>query len=148
MKIFSSQFKDGGMIPRKYTCDGEDVNPPLEIKNVPYEAKSLVLIVHDPDAPVENGWTHWVLFNIPPRTMSITEDNSPHEAVEGLTSFERIGYGGPCPPGGIHHYEFHLYALDVELELEPGAKKFQIEKAMVTHIISHTMLTGLYRRQT
>ena len=146
MKIQSSVFANSQMIPQKYTCDGDNISPPLEFLNVPSEAQSLVLIVHDGDAPVSGGWTHWVVFNIDPTTAGIAEKSVPADATQGSTSFGAPGYGGPCPPSGTHHYEFKLYALDTRLALDEKAKKADIEHAMEGHIIAQDTLTGLYQR--
>ncbi|MBF0505856.1 MAG: YbhB/YbcL family Raf kinase inhibitor-like protein [Nitrospirae bacterium] len=145
LKISSTAFPDNGNIPSKYTCDGTDINPPLFIENVPQEAKSLVLIVDDPDAPM-GTWVHWVVWNISPRTKEIKENDSPQGASFGLNDFRKKSYGGPCPPSGTHRYFFKLYALDTALDLPAGAKKGDVEKAMKGHIISQTQTIGLYKR--
>jgi len=144
MNITSSVFENNQNIPSKYTCDSENINPPLEIGDIPEETKSLALIVDDPDAP--NGdWVHWVVFNIPPSTTSIQEGKAP-EGTEGMTDFERNGWGGPCPPSGSHRYFFKLYALDMELDLDPSATKAELETAMTGHVLDRTELIGLYQR--
>lgn len=145
MKLSSSAFDNNQMIPKKYTCDGDDINPPLLISDVPQNAKSLVLIIDDPDAP-QATWVHWTVFNISPKTVQIPENNVPPEAREGTTSFGKPGYGGPCPPSGIHHYYFKLYALDSSLNLDSSAKKEDIENAIQGHIIEQAELIGLYKR--
>lgn len=145
MKIESSAFLDNQFIPSKYTCDGENVNPPLKISGVPSETKSLVLIVDDPDAP-RGTWVHWTLWNINPKITEISENNSPEGAVEGVTDFGKPGYGGPCPPSGTHRYFFKIYALDITLDLEVSAKVKDIEKAMEGHILDQARLIGLYSR--
>lgn len=148
LTITSSAFEGGGMIPRKFTCEGEDISPALEISNVPPEAQSLALIVHDNDAPVAGGWTHWVVFNISPMVTQIPENSAPGGgAVEGMTSFGAPGYGGPCPPSGTHHYEFRLYALDSELALDENATKADLEHAFENHVIMQANLMGLYKKQ-
>lgn len=144
MKLTSPAFENNQSIPVKYTCDGEDLSPPLKIAEVPAEAKSLVLIVDDPDAPV-GDWVHWTVLNIPPQTAEIAEGKAP-EGLEGKTDFGTPGYGGPCPPGGTHRYFFKLYALDTKLNLPASAKKADIEKAMEDHIITRTELVGIYKR--
>ena len=145
MKLISSTFEDSKYIPSKYTCDGANINPPLSIVGAPEEAKSLVLIVDDPDAP--NGdWVHWTIFNMPPDTKEIREGEIPAGSVEGKTNFRNPGYGGPCPPSGIHHYQFKLYALDAILNLGVSADKKAIEGAMNGHIIAEDLLVGLYKR--
>ncbi|MBI5732944.1 YbhB/YbcL family Raf kinase inhibitor-like protein [Candidatus Jorgensenbacteria bacterium] len=143
----SSAFKQNEIIPRKYTCDGDDVSPLLEIRNVPEGTKSLTIIIDDPDAPGGN-WDHWLLWNINPRTQYISEDTVPGDSVQGVTSFEHRKYSGPCPPRGDrpHRYQFKLYALDVILNLPEGATKPELEKAMAGHILDQTLLVGLYQR--
>lgn len=146
MKIESPSFKNNQPIPKKYACDGEDVNPPLVFAHVPLEAKSLVLVVDDPDAP-RGTWVHWMLWNIPPQTKEILENSVPKGAVEGLTDFGRPGYGGPCPPLGTHRYFFKLYALDTILIISPQARVGDIEKAIDGHILDQAELVGLYSRE-
>jgi len=145
MKITSSAFLDNDKIPPKYTCDSENVNPPLTLSAVPKEAQSLVLIMDDPDAP-GGTFTHWVVFNIPPSTMQILENSVPENSIQGATDFGKVGYGGPCPPSGTHRYFFKLYALDSVLELSEGASKEEIEDAMEDHIIDSCQIIGLYSR--
>ena len=146
MKISSPAFEANQMIPLKYTCDGENINPPLQIADVPANTKSLILISDDPDAPM-GTWVHWTMWNIPPETNKIGENSAPIGAVEGITSFGNKGYGGPCPPSGTHRYFFKLYALDAMLDLPQSAKAADIEKAMKGHILDKTELIGLYKRQ-
>lgn len=145
MKLASSAFADNNFIPAKYTCDGENVNPPLEISNVPENAQSLVLIVDDPDAPA-GDWVHWTLWNILPQTKNILENSVPAGAAKGITDFGRPGYGGPCPPSGAHRYQFKLYAVDTTLDLSSSARKKDIENAISGHIISQSTLVGIYKR--
>ncbi len=145
MKIESSAFANDQMIPPKYTCDGQDVNPPLKISDVPEDAKSLVLIFDDPDSP-SGTWVHWTAWNISPQTEEIDEGSTLPGSGEGMTSFGKNGYGGPCPGSGTHHYHFKLYALDTILELGPGSKVEEIEKAMEGHILDSAELVGLYTR--
>ena len=145
MKISSPAFENNQFIPVKYTCDGEDINPPLQIENVPKEAKSLVLIVDDPDAPI-GIWSHWVVFNIDPSVQFIEEDSSPEGAVEGLNDFKKHSYGGPCPPSGTHHYYFRLYALDTTLDLSSEATREDVLEAIKGHILASAELIGLYQR--
>lgn len=114
MKITSQVFVNNSPIPSKYTCDGENVNPPLLIAEVPAEAVELVLIVDDPDAPA-GTWVHWILWNLDPRTTEIAEGATPVGAIEGITTYSRPGYGGPCPPSGTHRYFFKLYALNQKI---------------------------------
>ena len=144
LTIKSPAFEDGRLIPKKYTCDGEDINPPLTIEGIPKEAKTLVLAVADPDAPA-GTWDHWIVWNIPVSTSRIAENSVPGK--DGVNSFRRQGYGGPCPPGGTQHrYFFKIYALDTELSLGAGSKKKDAEKAMRGHVLAEGELMGLYRR--
>ncbi|NWF75542.1 MAG: YbhB/YbcL family Raf kinase inhibitor-like protein [Nitrospirae bacterium] len=146
LKISSPVFKNNEYIPQKYTCDGMDINPPLLIENVPEKAKSLVLIVDDPDAP-RRVWVHWVLWNIDPKTKEIKEDYILKGAIQGLNDFKKHDYGGPCPPSGTHRYFFKLYALDTTLNLSSNSTKSDLEKAMKGHIIEQTQIIGLYKRR-
>ncbi len=145
MRIKSSAFQHAERIPLKYTCDGEDINPPLTIEDIPKGTESLVLIVDDPDAPM-GVWTHWTLWNIAPKTEEIGEDSVPAGAVEGMTNFKSTGYGGPCPPDGQHRYFFKLYALDSELELDSSVDAEELEEAMNKHIIEKAELVGIYEK--
>jgi len=146
LKLSSQAFNPSALIPAKYTCDGQDVNPPLLIENIPAETKSLALIVDDPDAPA-GTWVHWVVWNISPATSEIKEHSLPSGAQEGMTDFRRRGYGGPCPPSGTHRYFFKLYALDTMLSLSPNATKAALESSMKGHILSQAELMGLYKRK-
>lgn len=143
--LTSSAFKDGQSIPSKYTCDGEDINPPLEISGVSINAKSLALIMDDPDAPV-GVWTHWVKWNIPANTTSIPEGQEP-QGVSGKGTGENLSYKGPCPPDKEHRYFFKLYALDAILNLQEGADKKELEETMKGHILQQAELMGLYNRK-
>lgn len=145
MKITSSAFENKQMIPPKYTCDGKDINPPLEIIDIPPKTRSLVLIVDDPDAP-SGDWVHWLVWDINPETKFIAEDESPQGAVQGTNDFNKQNYGGPCPPSGIHHYQFKIYALDTLLNLPSSSRKKDLGKAMENHILDKTLLIGLYQR--
>jgi hypothetical protein len=150
IQVTSSAFEEGGMIPKKYTCDGEDISPPLQWSGIPEGAVSLALISDDPDAP-RGTWVHWVLFNLPPDTGSLQEKipplkTLPNGGIQGITDFRRIGYGGPCPPSGTHRYFFKLYALDTKVDLNPGATKEQLLKAMKDHILAEGQLMGKYKR--
>ncbi len=145
MKITSSAFENNGNIPSKYTCDGANVNPPLNISEVPEGAKSLALIVDDPDAP-SGDWVHWIIWNISVSTQEISEGSIPNGIV-GTTSFGTTGYGGPCPPSGIHRYYFKLYALDEELNLKPDSNKEMLGSAMKEHVLEEAELMGKYSRQ-
>ncbi|RKY25413.1 MAG: YbhB/YbcL family Raf kinase inhibitor-like protein [Planctomycetota bacterium] len=151
IKIISSAFEDGGMIPAKYTCDGEDISPPLRWDVVPEGTQSIALICDDPDAPV-GTFVHWVLFNLPADTKELAEnfpadENLPNGAGQGITDFGRVGYGGPCPPSGTHRYFFKIYALDTKIDLPSRADKARLLKAMEGHIISRGQLIGKYKRQ-
>jgi Raf kinase inhibitor-like YbhB/YbcL family protein len=150
IQITSSAFEDGGMIPRSYTCDAKDVSPDLAWTGVPEGTKTLVLICDDPDAPV-GTWVHWVLFNIPAGETGLAAKIAPdailgNGARHGTNDFGRLGYGGPCPPGGTHRYFFKLYALDIELDLDSGATKAQVEEDMQGHILAEGQLMGRYKR--
>jgi Raf kinase inhibitor-like YbhB/YbcL family protein len=143
MKLTSQEFKNGKSIPKRFTGDGVNVNPALDIEDIPAEAKSLALIVDDPDAP-RGTWVHWVLYNIPV-TARIEEDSVPGE--QGLNDFGEIGYGGPSPPSGTQHrYFFKLYALDTELALGGRVDKRAVEAAMEGHIVDKAELLGLYKK--
>jgi Raf kinase inhibitor-like YbhB/YbcL family protein len=151
IEITSSAFEEGGMIPAKYTCDGSDVSPPLQWDTVPEGTKRIALICDDPDAPM-GTWVHWVLFNLPADTREVAEDIPadeilPNGAKQGVSDFGRIGYGGPCPPGGTHRYFFKIYALDTELDLRAGADKPQLLEAMEGRILAQGQLLGKYKRQ-
>lgn len=146
MKIISSAFKNKEKIPAKYTCDGENINPPLEFIDVPKNAQSLALICNDPDAPAGN-WVHWTLWNIDPKTSDVAENSIPENAVEGITDFGRPGYGGPCPPSEVHRYFFKLYAIDIILDLQKDASAEELEKAMAGHVLKEAELIGLYSRR-
>jgi Raf kinase inhibitor-like YbhB/YbcL family protein len=145
MELLSPAFKNNEKIPSKYTCDGENINPPLTIGNVPERAKALVLIVYDPDAPA-GIWTHWIMWNISPLTTSIPENFIPDEGAVGQNSFGNNNYGGPCPPGGTHHYNFKLYAIADTLKLPLNSKLQDIEFAMEGKIIAQTTLVGIYSK--
>jgi Raf kinase inhibitor-like YbhB/YbcL family protein len=140
LKISSEAFRDNEMIPPKYTCDGINVSPPLSIEHLPLQAKSLAIIADDPDAP-KGTWVHWVAWNIP-FTHHLAE-NTVH-GIQGKNDFGKYGYGGPCPPSGIHRYFFKIYALDTLLDLPENTVKAGLEKAMSDHIIAFGELVGLY----
>lgn len=148
-EIKISTFKNNEFIPQRYTCDGEDINPLIEIKNPPANTKSFVLIMDDPDATGGVTWDHWILFNIDPKTQYITEGGLPLNSKLGKNSWGENMYGGPCPPKGSkpHRYFFKLYALDIVLDLEEGATKQEIEKAMEGHILAYSQVIGLYQRK-
>jgi Raf kinase inhibitor-like YbhB/YbcL family protein len=164
IQLRSAAFEVGGMIPKTFTCDGSDRSPPLEWSGVPASAQSLVLICDDPDAPM-GTWSHWVVFNLAPRVRSLDEGipaeetfaasareepgsavgKSP-EARQGTNDFGKLGYGGPCPPGGTHRYFFRLYALDIPLDLGSDATRSQVLKAIGGHILAAGKLMGKYKR--
>lgn len=145
MEIKSSAFQNNGNIPSKYTCDGRNINPPLQFSDIPVDAESLVLISDDPDAPM-GTWVHWTIWNIDPKITEITEDSVPAGTIEGTTSFGETGYGGPCPPSDVHRYFFKLYAMNTKLDLSNSAKKEELEKAMEGHILASAEIIGLYAR--
>lgn len=151
LSLSSTAFQHEGTIPAEYTCDGEDVSPPLQWGNVPDATRSFALIADDPDAPV-GTWVHWVLYNLPSEASGLPESmppdaDFPDGSRHGKNSWGRLGYGGPCPPGGTHRYFFKLYALDKLLELPTGASKDQLLKAMEGHVLAETRLMGLYERK-
>jgi len=151
MKLTSTAFSEGGMIPAQYTCNGPDVSPPLNWEDVPEETKSMALIADDPDAPV-GTWVHWVLYNLPTDSRELQEDLPktkvlPNGAMQGTNDFRKIGYNGPCPPGGTHRYFFKLYALDELVDLNPGARKKDLLDAMKGHILAECQLMGKFSRR-
>lgn len=143
--VVSAVFTQNASVPKKYTCDGDSISPPLSISNFPENSKSLVLIVDDPDAPM-GTFTHWLLWNINPSNPNIMENSVPSRAVIGKNSAGAEKYFGPCPPTGTHHYQFTVYALDMQLNLPLGSDRAQLEEAMQNHIIDKATLTGLYHR--
>lgn len=151
MDLKSSAFQKGADIPRKYTCDGTDLSPPLTWESPPSGSKSFALIVDDPDAPV-GTWVHWVLYDLPQETKELSEgvpasDTLPNGAKQGVNDFRKIGYGGPCPPPGpAHRYFFKLYALDTQMNLKPRATKQRLVDAMKGHILAEAELIGRYKR--
>lgn len=145
MHIQSTAFRHNEKIPEKYTCDGDNVSPPLAFSGVPKNAQSLVLIMDDPDAP-KGLWVHWLLWNISVKTQTVGEGETPKEAVAGTTSFGAAHYGGPCPPDGEHRYFFKLYALDTEMELPKETTKEGLEEAMTGHVLDKAELIGYYSR--
>lgn len=155
MKILSSAFVEGGEIPALYTCQGKDISPPLHWEGVPEQAKSLVLIVEDPDAPDPAApkmlWIHWVLYNIDPSVKGLEENVSdaalPKGTLQGLTSWEKPHYGGPCPPIGRHRYFHKLYALDTVLAPERSLTADQLKKLMEGHVLADAVLMGKYQKQ-
>ncbi|MBI4272891.1 YbhB/YbcL family Raf kinase inhibitor-like protein [Candidatus Uhrbacteria bacterium] len=149
MKISSTAFAHNASIPAKYTCDGSDINPPLQFSDIPPEAKSLVLLMDDPDVPksvrTDGMWDHWIVWNIPPTTTLIAEGKAPAGTI-GKSSFGEQSYGGPCPPDREHRYFFKLYALDTMLDLPAGSSKTEVEKVMEGHILVQAILMGRYNR--
>lgn len=146
LQLTSSAFIESGSIPSQYTCDGDNISPPLSWQGVPEGTKSLALIVDDPDAPSKT-WVHWVVYNIPETVHEALEGQPPKKSLQGTNDFHDMGYGGPCPPSGSHRYFFKLYALRSTLTLAPGATKQQVEQAMEGHILEKTALMGVYQRR-
>ena len=153
LKLTSTAFAQGGDIPSRYTCDGQDVSPPLAWSGAPAGAKSLVLVVDDPDAPdpaaPKMTWVHWVLYNLPPGAGSIPEAASklPAGTLEGVNDWKRTGYGGPCPPVGRHRYFHKLYALDTVLPDLGRPSKAQLEARIKGHVIAQAELVGTYQKR-
>ena len=153
LQITSSAFSHSGEIPRRYSCDGEDISPPLQWSGIPPGTRSLVLIVDDPDAPdpaaPKRVWVHWVLYNLPPDAAALAEgvttSQLPAGTREGLNDWQRTGWGGPCPPVGRHRYFFKLYALDTELPDLGLATKTKVLQAMVGHVLEEAELVGTYQ---
>jgi len=141
--VATSAFQTGGDIPAKFTCNGANVNPELKINGVPNGAKSLVLIVDDPDAP-RGLFTHWILWNIDPKTTDIGENSVPTGGVQGTNDFGKRNYGGPCPPSGTHRYFFKIFALDSKLDLKPSAGRAELDGAMKDHVLTKAELIGRY----
>jgi hypothetical protein len=140
-----TDFENNGQIPSKYTCDGEDLAPILNFIDVPKEAKELVMIMDDPDAPM-GTWVHWILYNISPDTKTIDNSNLPSSVKSGFTSFKRTGWGGPCPPNGVHRYFFKLYALNKHIDMPEGLNKEEVMSNIENSIIDYAELIGLYKR--
>jgi Raf kinase inhibitor-like YbhB/YbcL family protein len=150
LKVTSGAFTEGGSIPSRYSCDGNDISPPLSWTAGPAGLKSYAIIADDPDAPM-GTWVHWVIYNIPASVNSLPE-NLPKEkkladgTLQGVNDFKRHGYGGPCPPGGTHRYFFKVYALDTVLKADSGLSKKKLIKAMEGHVIGQGELMGTYSR--
>jgi Raf kinase inhibitor-like YbhB/YbcL family protein len=142
LHVSSPSFEQDGLIPERYTCDGENINPPLEISHIPEKSVCLTLIVDDPDAP-GGTWVHWTVWNIP--VTHHLKENEVH-GLQGRNDFGQHHYGGPCPPSGTHRYFFKVYALDTLLAISGDSTKADVEKAMAGHIIAFGELTGLYHR--
>ena len=151
-QITSAAFSEGQPIPAKYSCEGSDISPPLQWTNTPASTKSFALIADDPDAPM-GTWVHWVLYDLPPDATGLPEDVAKTQVIasgakQGLNTWPRLGYGGPCPPPGKpHRYFFKLYALDRMLDLKPGATKKDLLKAMEGHVLAEGQLMGTYQRK-
>ena len=151
MVLKSSAYPEGGTIPVRYTCDGDDVSPPLSWEDAPAKTESFALILHDPDAPKAGGFTHWVLYDMDSTFRQINE-NIPKQGkiaglgVQGKNDSSKVGYMGPCPPSGTHRYIAKLFALDVKLNLAPGASQGEVEGAMKAHVVETATLTGEYAR--
>ncbi len=143
ISVTTPAFQAGGDVAAKFTCNGANVNPELKINGVPNEAKSLVLIVDDPDAP-RGLFTHWIVWNIDPKTTRVAENSAPTAGVQGINDFGKRNYGGPCPPSGTHRYFFKIFALDTKLELKPGARRAELDAAMRGHILAQGELMGRY----
>jgi Raf kinase inhibitor-like YbhB/YbcL family protein len=151
IQIQSPAFKNNQTIPAQHTCDGPDLSPPLTWKHIPEKAQSIVLIGDDPDAPA-GTWVHWVCYDLPPAMKSLPEgvpksDLLPDGGKQGITDFGSIGYGGPCPPSGVHRYFFKIYALDCELGLPAGKSKKDVEHAMKGHVLAQGQLVGIYSKK-
>jgi Raf kinase inhibitor-like YbhB/YbcL family protein len=142
LKVISTVFSHNGHIPPKYTCEGENINPPLKVENIPAGAKTLALIVEDPDAP-RGTFDHWIVWNISPNE-AIAEGSTP--GINGTNSFGKTGYGGPCPPSGVHRYFFKVFALDTELDLLGGSAKNELLDAMKGHVLASAEVMGLYQK--
>lgn len=151
INIISNSFENGEIIPRKFTCDGDDISPELSWEPIPVGTKSFALIADDPDAPV-GTWTHWLLYDIPANFTALPENIAktakvPGIGKQGVNDFRKLGYGGPCPPvGKPHRYFFKLFALDTKLNLRAGASKQELEHALHGHILDQGVLIGLYGR--
>ncbi|MGB8341995.1 MAG: YbhB/YbcL family Raf kinase inhibitor-like protein [Chthoniobacterales bacterium] len=141
--IGSPAFEAGGTIPAQFTCKGANQNPPLRFHGIPKEAKSLALIVDDPDAP-GSLFTHWLVWNINPTATQLGENSVPAGAAQGTNDFGRIGYGGPCPPSGTHRYYFRLFALDQRIDLKSGAKRAALDRALKGHVLAHGELMARF----
>jgi Raf kinase inhibitor-like YbhB/YbcL family protein len=150
IKVTSVAFQQGQPIPRQYTCAGVNISPPLEWSGVPKTAKTIAIVVNDPDAP-GGSWVHWVLYNVPADNIGFVENVPVSETLkaggfQGKNGFGKIGYGGPCPPSGTHRYFFKVYAVDVELPLKAGATWTELEKALDDHVVGQGQLMGTYSR--
>ena len=145
-RVSSPVFENNGTIPKKYGCEGENVNPSLKIERVPSGAKSIALVFDDIDAP-RGTYVHWILWNIDPGTREIKENSIPEGAIQGVNGFKKRNYGGPCPPTRPHRYVFKIYVLDTLLNLHPNSAKPDLEKAMEGHVLGQAQLKGTYKRK-
>ncbi len=145
MQLTSPVFRNNEYIPKKYTCEGLNVNPPLDFKDIPAETKSLVLLVEDPDATAK-PWVHWLVYNIPPSAEGFVENAIPVGAIEGICNGGTMGYEGPCPDGS-HQYLFKLYALDTRLYISKNGDRREVLSEMAGHVLAEAVLRGVYRRQ-
>ena len=143
MQIISPAFATGAAIPDKYTCKGQNISIPLDFSNMPETTKSLSLIMHDPDAPIPGGFTHWVIYDLPATTKSLAENSTPPGA-QGLNGRGNAGYTGPCPPSGTHRYYFYLYALDTSLNFIKAPIKTELEAAMQGHVLAQAQTMGTF----
>jgi hypothetical protein len=145
MNITSSAFASGGIIPKRYTCEGDDINPPLMITDPPSGVASFALIMHDHDAP-GGDFAHWLVWNIDTSVREILEGIAPVGALEGMNDLGNLGWGGPCPPAGTHSYEFHIYALDKTLDLPAGSTKDELRDQIRDCTLEEASITGLYAK--
>jgi Raf kinase inhibitor-like YbhB/YbcL family protein len=144
LSVGSAGFSNGGAIPRQFTCDDADLSPELHWQPAPADTKSIAVVMDDPDAPVD--FTHWLVYNLPPGVRELPQGATRRGAAEGVNSFGRIGYGGPCPPrGNPHHYVFRVYALDRMLDLPAGATRRQVDAAMSGHVLAQGQIVGIYQ---
>lgn len=151
IRVMSSAFEEGGMIPPQYACDGQDISPPLSWESVPEGTRSIALIADDPDAP-RGTFVHWVLYDLPANTRELPENTPrdktlPNGAKQGVNSTGRTGYMGPCPPSGTHRYFFKIYAMDAPTNLPPGKSKADLLKTMEGHILAQGQIMGTYRKR-
>jgi Raf kinase inhibitor-like YbhB/YbcL family protein len=147
MEITSPVFKDGARIPKKYTCEGPNISPPLNFSDIPDDARSLVLLVEDPDAPAK-PWVHWLVFNIPAEATGFEEAAVAPGSTQGLCNGNTFGYEGPCPPEHEHAYLFRLYALDIRLNIPDASDRKAVLRAMQGHVLAAAVLTGVYKKET
>ena len=146
MYIESGAFEKEEKIPTQFTCDGKNISPSIAFHDIPQATESFVLLMDDPDSPT-GTWSHWVMWNIPADIRVIEEGTVPKGALEGVTDFEKVGYGGPCPGVGVHRYVFTLHALDTTLDLSEGATKHEVQKAMKGHVLAGAELLAWYERK-